>query len=665
MIKKIYQALLILLCLLLSSALTAQTITINEVMFDPVGADYYDEYIEIVNTGEAPVDLAGLYLKINDSVNSLAFIDSASVLGPGEYGLVLDRGYLIENLSTTYDSLIPIGILLCTIQDDAFGKNGPPNTEAARMLLLNPAGDTLSTMVTNPDRGAGYSEEKIDVFGNNEPANWGNATTLYGMPGYENSIAMKDFDLAIEEFDLRDSNLRLLPGSTVEFFIKIKNLGRETISNAEIQFGDDLNRDTVLQYYEVVFVENVTLSPGDSVVLYPSLVDVKSGKHTLLGVIKTEDDNPDNNLKTKPIKVSYPRGSIVINEFMYAPKTNFGGEWIELLNISEDTVNLANWQIGDNSSRVEISATDIMVPPNEFVLLSSTESITNYWEINGIYVHCEKSLPTLNNTEDSIVVGDLCGKVIDSLKYSSSWGNRQGVSLERIDPNRDSNVSDNWVLSQNPSGGTPGYMNSQMVKTYDLSVDTIYVASEDLIHNESVEFEYFVGNNGLADIGVYTIYLGVRPATVISNGTTILDTLLYYDAIIQSRSRQKKSFVVESIPGGIYQVYCEVFFSGDEKPSNDQDSCIFIVGYPENSVIVNEVMNIPESGESEWFELYNTTDMDINLNRWRFRDAGGGWRTLTTETEIITTHGFCVVAAKQDFRQAYPQFSGSLIVPDS
>ena len=925
---------MLLICLLLSGVLAAQTIIINEVMFDAVGADFYDEFIEIVNNGDSAISLQGTYLLINGSVDTLDFPNSDTI-APNSYALILDIDY---HNSGTYDEIIPENTLLLTIQDKYFADKGLSDNESDTLFLISEFGDTLGSVITTPDQDAGYSDEKIDLFGDDEPANWGNSVSLYGTPGYENSIAMKDLDLAIAEIARRDDTSQLNPGCTVEFSIKIKNLGRETISNTEIQFGDDLNRDTLLQNTEVISVDIITVSPGDSVVLYPGLVEVQSGKHTLLSVITTEDDNPDNNKAMYFLKVSYPRSSVVINEFMYAPKTGFGGEWIELLNvsedtvnvidwtisdasdsvvitdedvlippdtfvvlssdsilldywniggffircmksiptlnntidsivvrdlcghvidslkyssswgyqlgvsleridpyrdseesenwtlsqnleggtpgyknsvaikdfdlavsgigllagaanpqaggtaalyvtiknigreimnnagfhlgidnnrdsllqqnevlyvdiltvepgdsivlypsildvrsginpvigsieseddnpgnntylfdlpvpyhsgcivinefmyvpkvdfggewvelmnISEDTVNMINWAISDNASSVDITDANVLIPPETYIVLSSDSTLLDCWHIGGVYIHCMKSIPTLNNTSDSIVVRDLCGYVIDSLKYSSSWGYQNGVSLERINPYRDSDASENWTLSIDSSGGTPGYFNSQMIKTNDLLIDTIYVVSEDLIHGESVEFEYIVGNNGLAEIYTYSVYLGVKPVAWAPENTTVKDTILYYETPIQTGSRQKKSIVFESMPGGIYWGYCEVFCSGEEQISNDRDSCNFIVGYPEHSIVVNEVMNIPESGEAEWFELFNTSDINIDFNQFLFRDAGGGWRALTAETEIIKPGEFCIVAARTDFRQTYPQFSGSLIVPET
>ena len=936
--KKVYRVVICFLCMFLSNMIAAQTITLNEVMFNAVGADDYDEYIEVVNVGAEPVDMTDVYLMINGIVDSLCFPDSIALLEPGAYGLILDRGYLIDGFSTTYDSLISTNTYKCTIQDNAFGINGLANTAVSTILLMNTFGDTLSAATIYPDQEAGYSEEKIDLFSEKNSSNWNNSLILYGTPGAMNSIARKDVDLAIIGFGLRDSvkvilpgenaeielivsnpgrnpvssaeiqfgidtNSDLLlqtpeilyaekysflpldtivlfptipsiksgrhtllsrinivdedmknnssrfsvdvpykrmclainefmyapksdlggewielmnvsmdtvnlsgwkisdnsttveptsedillppgefavffsdsmivdhweiggiqilsknplptlnntedsivvrdlcgrvidslkysrewgyrqgvslerinpfqdtnspenwtlsnninggtpgkrnsnainnydlavtgigrtdptigvrPGNPVEFYVNIKNIGREIVNNAEFYLGIDTNGDSLLQQNEVLYMDILTIIPGDSVVLYPSVLDFKSGKNLVVCSITTGDDNNENNTKIFILKVQYQPGVVAINEIMYIPSAEHGGEWLELLNVSADTLNLAGWQISDNSSTVEITTDDIFLLPNEYVLLSSDVTITEFWDIPGVHIHCENSLPILNNAGDSIVVRDLCGQVIDSLKYNNKWGYSQGISLERINPYRDSNVLTNWALSQDPSGGTPGDRNSRMIKTFDLSVDSVSVTSDVLIQNSPVKIEYIVRNNGLSDIAEYTIYLGIRYRRNNDESVTILDTMVYCQTNIGSGMSAPDTVEFEKAPGGVYEVYCEVFFSGDEDVNNDADSCVMIVGYPENSVVVNEVMNIPESGESEWFELYNTTGGDIDLNRWNFRDAGGIWRCLVSARFVIGADDFCIVAAQIDFQQAYPQFSGKLIVPET
>ncbi len=936
MIKRIYPLLYVLFWLLLTSILRSQALVINEVMFDAVGADSYDEYIELVNIGDTPVGLEGCFFRINDNVDTIKCNGTADILNPGAFGLILDRGYLINHLSTTYDAIIPDGAVLCTVRDDAFGSSGIPNSAPATIVLCSPEGDTLSVMQTKPDQVSGYSEERIDVYGLDNLSNWGNSLCLYGTPGFENSIAIRDYDLGItrlvllsecgfippqregefeigiqnfgrylfaeaeirfgvdengdsllqsgevvhtkqvslasgdsttirvalpapkpgihrvlctvvesdgnpdnnlefldvkvayptgclainefmyapltgfggewiellnvsedtvnlafwqicdatsrvvisahdiyippheyavltsdatmpdhwnpggvfvlletslptlnntedsvvvrdhcgqvvdslkyssswgyqqgvsleridaransdqaenwtlsresaggtpgyensvkiREYDLaitriglQDESVILNPGDIAALYVVVKNIGRRTVDNAELFLGIDTNGDSILQQREVLYMDILTIAPGDSVVLYPGILDVRSGKNRVIGQIMTADDNHCNNIAFYSFNVAYLSGQMAINEFMYVPAAGQGGEWVELMNVSEDTINLAFWQICDAASRAVIADHDICIPPQGYAVLSSDEAVSDIWNPGGVFVLLETSLPTLNNTSDSIVVRDLCGKVVDSLKYTSSWGYRQGVSLERNNPFTESDVADNWRLSVDSSGGTPGFPNSQMIKNDDLALDTIYVDTEYPSHNTPFEIKYRVGNRGLATVESYSVYLGINlPAAAVS-GTILMDTILYYENLLPTGVVETHSLTVDSISGGVYEIYCETFLQGDEQPENDRDSCALVIGYPPGCLVINEVMNVPESGESEWFEIYNPSDFHVDLNRWSFRDAGGGWNPLTDQTTIVNSLGFLIVAERQDFLQSYPPFSGDLIVP--
>jgi hypothetical protein len=121
-----------------------QALTISEVMFNPVGADDYDEYIEIVNINSSAVDLKDTYLLINGELENLQFHPGDSILSSGQYALILDRGYLIDGKSSTYDLLIPEDALLLTIDNSAFGKGGLLNTTKNEILLVSANDDTLS-----------------------------------------------------------------------------------------------------------------------------------------------------------------------------------------------------------------------------------------------------------------------------------------------------------------------------------------------------------------------------------------------------------------------------------------------------------------------------------------------------------------------------------------
>jgi len=85
-----------------------------------------------------------------------------------------------------------------------------------------------------------------------------------------------------------------------------------------------------------------------------------------------------------------------------------------------------------------------------------------------------------NNDGDIIVLKDLVGQTIDSVAYLPSWHHpnvvdTRGRSLERINPNIDSNDPRNWSTCTNILGGTPGKANS-IITTSKISGSVISIS---------------------------------------------------------------------------------------------------------------------------------------------------------------------------------------------
>ncbi|MBU4446847.1 lamin tail domain-containing protein, partial [bacterium] len=593
--------------------LGGQTVSINEVMFNAVGADFYDEFIEIVNYGDSTISLQGTYLLINGSVDTLDFPNS-DTLAPNSYALILDIDY---HNSGTYDEIIPESTLLLTIQDKYFADKGLSDNEPDTLFLISESGDTLSSVITTPDQDAGYSDEKILLDGPNEPGNWGNSNILYGTPGFKNSISPRDFDLAIIAFGLLYDDTFPEPGATVEFYLTIRNVGLNAVNDAELVFGIDSDGDSILRIEEILYTDILSIEAGDSVVLYPTLPNVQSGQTVMISSIISEDDAPGNNTFLFDLKVPYRAGCVVINEFMYAPKSDWGGEWIELLNVSQDTINMIHWTIADNSNRVFITEEDVLIPPETYVVLSSDSTLLYYWDVGGVYVQCTSPIPTLNNTSDSIVVRDLCGKTIDALGYSSSWGYQQGVSLERINPFTDGNNSDNWELSNDQAGGTPGTRNSRMIKDIDLEMDYIETQPQCARHGEPIQMNYGIKNTGMNSVYQYSVRFTVVSQAAMSDSDIVFESTITVLDSIESGKTHTGSQIIETINGGAYQLFAAVICQGDELTENDQDSCLFTVGGPENAIVLNEFMYVPKSDwGGEWIELLNVSQDTINMIHW-------------------------------------------------
>lgn len=162
------------------------SIALSEVMWNPVGSEHHDEFVEIVNlTDSVWVDLTGWRLGDADEMDALADAGDGLNLPPGAHALVLDGSY--AGNSTTYDSLRGRAFFL-TIEDRAFGRAGWSNSRPEAVILCSPDGDTVDAFEYVPDAVGGLSWERVDLYAPGGSATWGLSAVAGGTPGRPNSI---------------------------------------------------------------------------------------------------------------------------------------------------------------------------------------------------------------------------------------------------------------------------------------------------------------------------------------------------------------------------------------------------------------------------------------------------------------------------------------------
>ena len=170
-------------------------------------------------------------------------------------------------------------------------------------------------------------------------------------------------------------------------------------------------------------------------------------------------------------ELANPR-DLVINEILSNPYSD-GEDWIELYNNSNKYIDLYQWQFGNYQSDTLGNFITIpvhyVVPPTEYVVLGEDPqfAIENYPN-NNSNVFLQTDLPSYPNDSGSVVL--LQGfDIIDKVSYNEDWhlsviDDLNGVSLERIDPNGNSNDAFNWHSAAQDIGfGTPGIKNSQFI----------------------------------------------------------------------------------------------------------------------------------------------------------------------------------------------------------
>jgi hypothetical protein len=171
------------------------------------------------------------------------------------------------------------------------------------------------------------------------------------------------------------------------------------------------------------------------------------------------------------------RYSIVINEIMADPTPQVGlpnYEWIEILNTTEEAINLRGWRLGDNTS-ISGAFPEIILAPKQYLILCASAARTALQPYGQILV--VPSFPTLDNAGEQLYLLSPDNRLIHALRYADTWHDNSlkkegGWSLEMINAQNPCTGRLNWKSSVSTNGGTPGQPNSVAALNTDMSPPT-------------------------------------------------------------------------------------------------------------------------------------------------------------------------------------------------
>jgi len=464
----------ILLSLFITFTPVHAQVVLSEIMFDALGSDSHDEFVEFVNLSESiSVDLSGWQISDGEGTDSIIEFNEGTILHPGQFALILDPSYF-DN-SDTYDDLIPEECLVLTIDNTTFGSRGFSNSTAETVSLINSDGGIVSQYTYSLGNDQGFSDEKIDLEGSNLPDNWADSKSSFGTPGAPNSVSLLNFDLAVFAADIEFSPKPVQAGQTLIITSTVHNVGKNPVGQFKLTFFEDFNGDSLAGSGEELppaFEFSSMLLPKDSTSFALQYSNVSPGEHLIFAKIEFEsDENTTNNIAAKQLFVGFPERTAVINEIMYSPLSN-QPEWVEILNLSSLAINLDKWSVSDSDTgKRAIFGSNSNLAPNGFFVLAEDSTILDFFNPPIGSVSFSKKLPSFNNDFDSVVLYDPSDVIMDRVNYSQDWGGDTGVSLEKINPNLASNDSTNWSSSVVILGGTPGEQNSIFTQTLPSDAD--------------------------------------------------------------------------------------------------------------------------------------------------------------------------------------------------
>ena len=446
-------------CFFTLSVRPQDSLTISEVMFDPLGSEATDEFIELHNYSTSQVfDLNGWAISDGSSYDKLIGSEGNRLLEPGMFAVIFDWDYEPEEGS--YNHLIPADALVMHIDGPTFGSGGMLNSVAERVLLLDTNFQAVSEYTYSPDNPSGFSDEKILPAAENIESFWANSLALHGSPGSQNTVTPVLHDLSICSTNLIISPLRPQFGREFEITIPVSNKGTESSLDFSVMVYSDSNSDSLAQDTELLqsFSAN-DLAAGDTLVFRHMQQVLADTIILMIFVSYVHDQRLDDNWVRIQIPVSYAENSIVINEIMSKP-SSAQSEFVELYNSTSYDINLAGWSIADKVTRKSIAKSGLVLPSEGYIALTGDSSMILTAGLDPNLMVLIKGMPSLNNDEDVLVITDATGKTIDSVFYFDVWGGATGSSLERVDPHGGSNASYNWTTCIAETGSTPAARNS-------------------------------------------------------------------------------------------------------------------------------------------------------------------------------------------------------------
>ncbi len=471
-------------------------IIINEIMADPtpvVGLPDA-EWVELYNRSKQDFNLKTLSLKSGTSLYALPDFNLQA------------GGYVVICAAAKKPLFTPLANIIGTITFPVLSNTGDD------ISIIENKNQTIIDQVIYIDdwygdavkKNGGFSLELINPNAVcNLSSNWTASNDLRGgTPAQKNSI------ISSTDYDLNMVSIVTSSANTVDVVLnkKIGNIALNDIAVAGLQllnieyistnvlrirFNTDIEKGKI---YTLMLKNTFSICDGSKLNI---TIERKFG------------------LSEKPITKD-----IIINEVLFNPNTS-ASRFVELYNRSNKIINLKELALGAfvNSSLESYKIdTNFSLYPGEFVVL--TDNITG---VTGFYFLQNKTqilkvkLPKMNDDGGniSVVLNGLLGfTVLDSFEYNKNLHNplidiQDGVSLERVNYEENTNDKNNWQSAANSVGnGTPTYQNSQYRASISnnnniISLDkTTFSPDGDAIDN-FLTIHYNLKNNATGSFWVY------------------------------------------------------------------------------------------------------------------------------------------------------------------
>jgi hypothetical protein len=371
-----------------------------------------------------------------------------------------------------------------------------------------------------------------------------------------------------------------------------------------------------------------------------------------LRVEKLRDENNNEVTDETAVTVFYLHyGDVVINEIMAAPAPAVGlpeVSYIELYNRLDIPVPLIGWKMAYNTVEGNIGSATI-APHGYLILCTSTavEDMRAYGNAtNASY------MSSLTRTGKTIQLKSGEGQALARVTYSDRWIEDEakragGWSLEKIDAGNLSERADNWTVSADARGGTPGAENA--VKAANPDTEAPFVTALVMLDEQTLAltFNELFDTTRAADVRCYALNSGGgQPQQALTNPENPQQITL--------------TFASPFVQGVVYALtvsapFCDL---AGNHPAEAQYAFGRLFTPQAGDVVINEVLFNPPANGADFVEIYNRSERIFDLRQLKLanRDKESKVAAIQSvpEAHYLHPHEYAVFTADAEaVRQHY------------
>ncbi len=328
---------------------------------------------------------------------------------------------------------------------------------------------------------------------------------------------------------------------------------------------------------------------------------------------------------------------IVINEIFPDPSPVVGlptFEYIELVNTSTSTIDLAGWTLGDPTT-TSGAMPSYLLAPDSFVTICATTALPDFALFN--HVVGITSFPSLNNTSDSLFLKNAIGTPIQTLAYTDDWylddvKKAGGYSLELIDYNNPCATVSNWKASNAPIGGTPSQTNSIAGVISD---------------NQAPSLLNIYPTDSLHLLLYFDDVMNETTITILTNYSLNIATINCIDAQFYNNDRSIVNITLSS-PLSANQLYTLTLSNlsdciGNSMLLNNVKSFMLPSQAEVGDLFINEILFNPSTGGVDFVEVYNASNKAFDLGTLTLCEQSTADISISIETAPMANSGFILL----------------------